>query len=367
MPQSETFPLIPQFVVDYTSCIVCWSVTLFRFAILLKREKRNRRNAWIGLFALSASLFGLFELDGVYVAVDRLVGLNNLAWLLAYLCLATAVYAFCTFCSRVHPRWMLPGLFVTAGSLAVVFPFGPGRVPEWPNHFVPHNAGEILFSALAYGYVSILIGFVVLRPFGFILRRGEGDLLARLRTFVGMAAAVTTVAFYVLRFSVFSLGFFVPSLQPFAASAGADAYRALTLITVAFWGVFFGASDRFYLALARPVRFGQKVRTLRRLNAFRAQLDRFAGPHTPLPSASWLDRLRSPDFYIYQTLIGILDSRRRLLARGALWGEGKGESAFDGANAEKIAYFSRALRGLPDSLEFDDLVKACCRLAASSL
>jgi hypothetical protein len=335
---------------------------VIRMTLFLKSRKRqDDRSIRVWFFGFFASLFALFELDEVYLTVDGWMGVDNVSWLLAYLCLATAAYAFCSFCTDRLPHWAFPGLVATAVLLVAIFPFGPGDAPELSNHFVPHNVGEIVFTAVVYGYVSAAVSLISFGSFMAVYRRSQGRLLARVRTLFAMGAATATVAFYAFRFVVFSLSYFVPAMHWFAMFPAGDVYRGVTAVAAILWCVCLGTSDHVHLTLARPVRHGDKLLKLRRLSLLRARVERFVHSSRLLPgTASWLDRLRDPDGHIYRTLIGILDGRRVLIAWYRQWEERPGLSA--GVDAEAAAHLSLALQSVSDSLDFNDLVDAYCRL-----
>ena len=100
---------------------------------------------------------------------------------------------------------------------------------------------------------------------------------------------------------------------------------------------------------------------LRQLSSLKARVDSLAQSSRLLPEThSWPDRLRNPDGHIYRTLIGILDGRRVLIAWCRQWEEGATCSC--GVDTEAVVRLGCALQSVSDSLDFDGLVDAYCRL-----
>jgi hypothetical protein len=322
------------------------------------------------------TLFAAFEVDQIYLAVDGLSGVRNLSWLLAYLCLAVAVHFFGRFCSRGGPRWMLPALVVTGCLLVLAFPFGPGGTPEQVNHYVPNNVGEIVFTGAIYGYVSAVVSLACLRSFLLIFRRERKRFLVRLRMAAGVGAAVASVLFYAHRFFIYSSSLFLSAVQPYADGTGADVGKAVTVVAFVLWAVHLGASDRFYLAVARPARYLQKLLILRDLRALRGRVERLC-PAVLTDSAPWLYQLGDPDHYISQCLIAILDGKKMLAGylddadRRDDLPEGIADGfdallanlevappAWDAEETAEAERLHRAFQAIADAVEYEELVNA---------
>jgi len=304
-----------QAIIDISIAAVAWAVTVFKFNAVHRewRGDRDRRVLSSWAFALFFSLCMTFQVDAVYVTVDTLVGVNNLSWLLAYLCLILAIYFVCTGCCIAMkvdpPRWALPYLAVTAGLLVIIFPFGVATTPEWADHTVPRSVPEFLFMELLYTY-AIIMGVIPALAFA-RFQRNEGTLPTRLRTSVILLAAILAITFFVVKVVASLLGLLVPSLPLVLYLMGLS--RLLMAASGLLWTLTF-APNRLYLALARPFMFHEKVLALRDLRSLQARLNHLCPPVVP-DQPTWWDQLRSLDFYIYQTVIGILDGRKMLASR----------------------------------------------------
>jgi len=365
-----------QVLSDYVGTIAAWIVTLFMLMVVFKDRGQNTRLLKAWLFALSYSLLGTFEIDGVYLAVDRAVGVHNLSWLLSSLFLLLMVYFLCAICCSKQPRWMPRYLVITGCLLVIVFPFGPASNPESVHQVVPRDAAELLFVGLYYVYAIVMMRAIPNRAFRRAWR-DENDHLVHLRTSVILLAVATAITFYVGRLAIWVVGFFVPLPMPFLLRAE-DATSLVALIASMLWPLGF-ISNRFYSALARPVTFCRKLLILRDLKVLQTRLDRLCPPVAPLPpgQATWWEQLRNPDFYVYRRTIGILDGRKVLAACFEQWDTGTsdmheggpvglpvyqgnphavGSLHWDGRDVEEAGRLHQALQSVPESLPFEGLV-----------
>ena len=64
-------PVLMQALSDYVGTVVAWAVTLLMLPVLFRDGGQSTRLSRAWLFALSYSLLGTFEIDGVYLALDR--------------------------------------------------------------------------------------------------------------------------------------------------------------------------------------------------------------------------------------------------------------------------------------------------------
>jgi len=346
--------------IDHSGFLVTWGATLLKLTTLLWGKKRTSQGTRMWLFALFVSLFVTFELDEVYTAIDRLAGVNNLSWLLAYLSITTGAYFFCTACCTQATRWLTLYLVVTLIALVAIFPFGPGSTEECLTHIVPHNLAEIVFVGLYYGFGAAMISLVMLPSLRAVYRRGrdEGERFVCLRAAAGTLASVAAVCFYALKFFAFSTSFSAPSTYlPFAVGV-TNVANAMVLSFIILWLVFF-ASDQFYINLERLVRFAQKIQRFRKLRKLRATVIGVCS--LPLPSppeATWKDQIRNLDLHIYQELVWIMDVRRSLQRQGQ-----ERELPDDvRKDLENIGWLNQLLQSVPDTLGFEDLVNAYCHL-----
>ena len=343
-------------ILDLTLAGTAWTLTLLKLPAL-RRQSDDRRLLALWLAFLCFSLTMTFQADAVYFALDRLVGVHNLAWLLSYLSLALAIYFLSVSCCRAMqvspPRWM-PVCLVTAAALLVgLFPFGAAATQARTDHAVPRNGPELAFVAVLYSYgiaMSLAPAWVLIPA----IHRKDA-LHVRLRTFVAALAAVAIVSLLAAKLAVAVLGFS-------GLLAPSPAYRLLTLsrLLLATAGLFpclSLAPDRLYLALAQPLEFAAKMRTLRHLERLRSRLDRFCPRVASTPVHRW-QRLANPDLYLYRSVIGILDGRKMLGA----WLESEKGAAWDERSRQEAATLYQALQKAAVHQDYDGLVVAYGKL-----
>ena len=330
-----------QTIIDYVGAIGAWLVTLIRFRTVLQ-SKWDRKVLRTWSLILWLTFFVTFQVDAVYSAVDRLAGVNNLAWLISYLFLLPAIYTLCAIFYNNPPLWTRLYLIATSVVLLVVFPFGPGRAPETLDHVRPANVGESLFVGLVYFYITTMLAAVPIPACARALRRQRG--YERMRTAAILLALAITTIDLVIKFSIFA---FLSSLPPSLTDVF---HRPWTFCLTILWPLGL-APNGFYRVVMRPVRFAQKIQTCRELGILQARLDRMFPPVIP-NRASGMELLRNPDLYIYRRTISILD-RKKMLA-----------DQFDqGRAADEVSILCQGLQSIPKTAAFGQAVDLCRKLS----
>jgi len=351
-----------------------WVATLAQARGIAQARRRHRTGhflkAW--LFILFLTLFVTVEFEPLYSAIGAYSGVNNLAWLLAYVFGGLCTYFLCAaFYGEKMPRWTLLWLVASLLLLVTLFPFGPGSTPDTTHHDVPGNLAELFLLASHYLYGIVMMSAFLVRVSARAYLK-ERDSAVRLRSLVIFLLASSWVVFYLVKVATFSLAFFAPSaplVLRLSQILGIWFLIELPLFTLGF------LPNRFYRTLLKPVRFFDKVLTACDLYRIRTEVDRLC-PLMPYLTTR-MGRLRNPDFDIYQNLIAILDARRLL----AYWQterehddgpESPPAGAADTARVfwknwseqdrERADYLHHLLQSVPNSLEFDDMVAAYRKL-----
>lgn len=330
-----------QMIIDYAGAIGAWLVTLARLRIVLQ-SKGNRKVLKTWFLTLWLSIFVTFQVDAVYSAVDRLAGVNNLAWLISYLFLLPAIYTLCAVFYDNPPRWTRLYLIATSVALLIVFPYGPGRAPETLDHVRPANVGESLFVGLVYFYITTMLAAIPIPACARALRRQRG--YERMRTTAILLALAITTIDLVIKFSIFA---FLSSLP----SSLTDVFHRPWALGLAILWPLGLAPNGFYRVVMQPVRFVQKIQTCRELGILQARLDRTFPPVIP-DRASWTDLLRNPDLYIYRRTISILD-RKKMLA----------DQLDQGRQADELSILRQGLQSIPKTAAFDQAADHCRKLS----
>jgi len=361
--------------VDVVITIVAWAVTIWKMPVVLRNRRwaHDERVLRSWAFALFFALSITFQVDVVYLAVDAFTGVNNLSWLAAYVCLALAIYFVSTACCMAmrvrQPGWILPYLVVTLGLFAAIFPLGVATIPEWTEHTAPRSGCDLLFMQFMYVY-AIVLGAIPALAFARFTRH-EGAFPTRIRTGVTLLAVILALVYFLTKCVVSLLAFFYPSSS--LVSYLATLAMVLTGASGLLWSLVF-APNRLYLSLARPFTFCEKVLTLKDLKQLQARLNRLCPPVAP-GQATWWERLKNLDFYIYRAVIGILDGKKMLAdylevleaeqGSGDALSLSKGHRLcrpetfahrWDGRAIEEAIRLHQALQGAPEPQDFQRLV-----------
>jgi hypothetical protein len=341
-----------QTLIDYGAAALTWTVVA-SLGISAFKELGDRRVTQTWLLTLLISLMATFQVDAIYVAVDDLLGVNNLSWLLSYLSLTLAVYLLGSIFD-VLSRWLYLYTIATVILLVAIFPFGPGSTAEITDHIVPSNVSELSFTGLAYSYAVVVMVAILSSCVRALCN--ESEIYARLRTYVVSSTLVVSILFYATKFVAYTSGFFFPSPLLHAATNTAKVLVAGVSIL---WFLIF-ATNRFYLALARPVEFAKKLKLCKELGELQVWLDGLC-PSPFSDQAPWWEWLRDPDYHVYRRVISILDRKKALAA----WIEQPDQetSGTFTLSIEEATRLYRGLASIPESSGFDHVTDTCHRLS----
>jgi hypothetical protein len=324
---------------------------------------------WLSMVGLL--LFALFQVDGLCLAVG-----GPSRWP-AYLFLVLAVYFLSISFTGKSPDAPSCG---RRGSRGFFLGRSPGHkpgffTPEQPRWMASCLAAvlvalvslaafsqELPLVGLSYGYAVVTLSVAPIRCCIRALRE-EGTRLpphVRLRT----ALILPTLGVIVLSCTLELLVRAPSALFPMSSTLLAlyVVSKALQAIAICLWSLCFLADRVYDDLLIRPARFVRKLATLRRLSRLKARLDvslRLVSSATAASTTgktTWRERLRDPDYHIYQTVIGILDDEK-VLARyledgGALW-------PGDARSLREAQRLGRALRErIREDTSFERLVEA---------
>jgi hypothetical protein len=301
------------------------------------------------LFAFCFALFSTFQIDAVYLAFDGFVGMNNLSWLISYIFLVFALYYACAMCWREAPRWAQLVSLGTIALLISLFPFGPGSAAECIDNVIPRSLAEMLYMGVCYVYGIVMPGLIPARAF-YRSYRKEEHALVRFRKGVVFAAVVMGITFFVVKLTVSSASFVIPSLRPLAPAGNRLASFAV-LALIVLWPLAYAPLwlDRALNGLAEQF---QALFTVRDLNPIKAWLDRYEMPMFPY-RASWWDCIRNPMLSRYRLFVSILDGRRVL---GSWFRERPADVALDRHAWDDLERLHELLHSVPESADFDEMV-----------
>jgi len=332
---------------------------------------KEGRAVKVWLSMVGRFLFALFQVDGVCLAVG-----GPSRWP-AYLFLVLAVHFFSVSFTGKSPDAPSCG---RRGSRGFFLGRSPGHkpgffTPEQPRWMasclatvlvalvsLAVSSKELPLLALSYGYAVITLSAVPIRRCIRVLHDGGARLPphVRLRTALLLPTLGVIVLSCTLELLVRTSSGILPASPLLVALYVVS--KALQAIAICLWSLCFLADRVYDDLLIRPARFARKLSTLRRLNRLQARLDgslRLVSSATAASTTgktTWRERMRDPDYHIYQAVIGILDDEK-VLARyledgGALW-------PGDARSLREAQRLGRALRErIQEGASFERLVEA---------
>lgn len=298
--------------VETTIATLAWGIAIYKFGAVW-RDRQWRGGSlpfYFWGFTVCVAIGMTFMIEDVYLAFDRVVGVTNLAWLVTYAAFALAIFSITSGCFLVleapRPRLIPYSLLLTLAILVIVYPIGIATLPEKPDHTIPVTLTEFIFMETLYLYVAALC-VIPIATFTRLYRQ-EAVLPARLRWIVALGTTISSAMVAGLKAILTFLVFWDPETPVLAV-----AYPMINVVLISasiLWPMAF-LPNSFYLLLARPIEFLDKVRALRELQALQKKLNRLCPPvigHTP----DLREALDNLDFHLYRAVISILDAKKVL-------------------------------------------------------
>jgi hypothetical protein len=349
---------------------LAWVITIYKFKAVWRDSRGSLASVtfyfWAFTFWVAIGLSLMIE--DLYLVFDRLIGIPNFGWLIAYISFSLAIYSISAGCYLVlnitRPRVMSYSLVLTLLVLCTVYFASIINLPEKPDHTVPEMLSEFIFMQTLYLYVA---AFCVI-PFMTFTRlyRQERIVSARLRWLVALGTTLSSAVVAVLKVILTILAYdnqttpalniLHPLITVFLAIAGIS------------WPLAF-LPNGFYIALARPFTFFSKVKALKELKMLRSQLDRICPPVID-ESPGLIACLDNIDFHLYRAVIAILDAKKTLAgyahvtndlavtAAAVTRGAGKKTLNWDDESLRQARLLHQLLRTVNDHVEFSELVQA---------
>lgn len=140
--------------------------TLCSGIVLAKSLKLTTPSHILEWYTFTTIISTVLAIDGVHIAVDQWLGLNNFAWLLSYLVLIAGTYVLFANLWKLFDKpvsitatiWFIA--FFT--GCIVIYWVHIRHTPEWPAHDYPRSFGDFAFMQLMY--IGIL--YFALIPYG---------------------------------------------------------------------------------------------------------------------------------------------------------------------------------------------------------
>ena len=280
-------------------------------------------------------------LGPVAVAVDGWTGMNNLAWLLAYLFLLLPGYLVGVQLSASFPtrgpliRGLLKwGFLATTAILILIYAVWLRPSPEWPQR-TARSLAEVFFIGLFFTVISTLplLTLALIRD----SFRRKPTLAFRLRMSVSAVAMVTALICFGSKIAGAVAAYAMPT-SPLGGQLDQLAWVAMGVTSIG-WVVSM-LPNPVFLAAVGPVLYVSKLITMQELRWLYRRIVGFARPVVAY-DPSWGEMALRPDFHLYRLAIGILDGRKMIQGKaaamrkqGGLGGDGASTLAVDWSRSQ---------------------------------
>lgn len=292
-----------------------WGLVVVKFNRFWRRRHETEQGYLAGSIWLVVLLLGIsmtLHVDPIQEAVGAATGLNNFGWYLAYLVGAAGFYQGGYLGARaygVHSEQAIRNLkrLLVADIFLFTGLYGGWlmHTPEWTPRS-PRDWPEMLFLVGFFGYAFVAES-MSLPPLRRALSRQQEPLI-RVRTLLGLATATLALVCCAFKVIYAVLGYLLP------AHLLVEIINQMALLSMAGVALFLAPlliHHRTYLRVYEYLYIGRKLRLLSDLNYLQQQLQAHC-PTILWQEPNWWERLTRPDFFIYRTVVSILDSERIL-------------------------------------------------------
>jgi hypothetical protein len=307
-------------IIMIISATLAWIATFWSISQAPQKTNKTAANIWG--FTASFAIAATMQIDFVFVAVTRFFGITNLAWLVSYMAGAFSLYMMV---HVMHERMKLQSrafsaryaLIGTWLLLLIIFP-AVAKGTDVVGRQYPVTLPEFAFMQVLYAYTTFMC-FYVFNAF-YRLQHEDVAMPVRLRWILIASSTFLGGVFFGSRSVIYNpIAFVFPSLAENSAILIAfnSVLRVVFVLSVVSWSLFF-LPKGIMQKIARFIIFIDKLLMLRDLNELQ---DRIVSvyPSTTIAtttevSHSWWLRVQNLDFYLYRSIIAILDSKKKLQA-----------------------------------------------------
>lgn len=350
-------------------CITAWVFTLNRLKAIFANNTRKigsvAFNIWAMSFFLSVTL--------TFMIQEFAVVFNSYTWpnlsilishstvlLTAYFGSSTSLGVIAVPISKKIVRWTTALLCVVLVALLMIYIFFISRITASP-FFEPHSLPEVIFKFITCFFGIMLSLIMALTHWTYL--PSKKITLMRLRGIVIILCSLSTSIYLLVRALNFG-GYFWPFLQ--SSVSVVLSYAFLTSSTILFF--FTLASDNTYMSMIRALKSIDTWHTFQDLQYLSRRLLKFCPTiGLPLENPGLLRFLLKPEYYLYRTVITILDSKVLLddfltesmkPGRFPMW---------EGNMLEEALRVNQVLQAVNPSNDFTDIVDTYRRISRDLL
>jgi hypothetical protein len=292
-----------------------WGLVITTFSRLWRRRRgmdseKLALMVWLITLLLGTSM--TLHVDPVQAAIGMRTGMPNFGWYLAYVIGSTGMYLIGLIVARSYETnhkvfilllRILFGMVLLAytwlytGWILHTFEWTARSPRDWP---------EMLFLVTFFGFAGVAASYWLV-PLIQAWQR-QHDKLMRVRTLFGMAVCAFSLTCFSLKIAYAVLGY-VYGDSPFMEVINQLALLAMAGVSVVLVPLL--VSHRTYIRIQDIFSLPSKLQLLYELRDLQHRLDALC-PGIMWEKATWWGDVRRPDFYIYRSMVSILDSERML-------------------------------------------------------
>jgi hypothetical protein len=296
---------------DVLIALAAWTIAITKFHNVwsggLWTKSRIALYSW--LFAVFFAIAMTFQIDVLYRPFDSIT-LTNLSWLFSYAAGATAIFFGVAIAVDLYAKpsskarelfWMRSALFTTLAILTVAYLFIV-RNPERLDHDIPNNLAELVYMGTLFTYgigFAVVLARAMLHNYLF-----ESVTPTRIRTLIILIASFASFAYLFLKDIIAIFGYFWPSFDWPPVVLASKLMMGLTALT---WAITF-LPQKVFLSLAKLVKFLDDWVAFRDLKSIMKQIHRYSRTQNK-NDFPYRQFVKNPDYFLYCSLIDILDSK----------------------------------------------------------
>ena len=347
------------FILQVAICGVAWALTLARFRAIrwkdVRRDQGITLDVWLMMVFFSITTIFMIKRFCDYFDEHTL---NNLDRLIAYCSVligmtfgaSASVKAVGTNFDRQAFRWLQYLLVATVAALLAMYLLFLSKIPNM-DYLIPRSLPEVVFLFVPFLLGAALSAFVGKVYLGHLPLEGSPVMRARslcIITEVGLAGA------YFLVKIITVLGYFWPILAS-PVFINLSSFLLISAILVHFSALL---SNKVYVPLVLISRKVASWGTFQDLQRLRRRLQRLCPEVVFMtPSPSFKEFLADPEYYLYQSIVAILDSKT-MLDDYLLEGTAQEPMLWEGELLQEARRMKQALQSVDATGDFWDLLKS---------
>lgn len=292
-----------------------WGLVLATFPRLWRRRygtDKERLALMVWLITLLLGISMTLHVDPIQAAIGARTGMNNLGWYLAYLVGSLGIYLTGLIVARSYVTYHRPFIRLLQLLFVLVLSTFTWLYVGWIRHSTewtarsPRDWPEMLFLVTFFGFAAVAVTYWLV-PLCQAWGR-QRERLMRLRTLFGMTVCFFSLLCFGFKIAYALLGYWQPE-HPWVPLFNMAALAAMTSVSLVIVPLL--VPHRTYIRMEQLFALPGKLRLLGELRYLQERLHVLC-PALMQENASWREWVARPDFYIYRTLVAILDSERML-------------------------------------------------------